>query len=242
MNAIEIELFPCLTDNYGFLVHDRQSGETACVDTPDATEILTQANRKGWKITQIWNTHHHPDHTGGNLSLKQAGNINIIGAKQDAHRLPGITHQVEAGTVIYLGAHKVQIFATPGHTTAHISYYIPDAEAAFVGDTLFALGCGRLFEGTATQMFNSLQAICDLPDSTRLYCAHEYTLANGRFALTVEPENQNLKTCMLQVEALRKQGLPTIPTSVAQEKKTNPFVRAKNPQYLAKIRHMKDSF
>jgi hydroxyacylglutathione hydrolase len=225
MSTLEIEMFPCLSDNYGFLVHDADSGVTATVDTPDAEAITRALERKGWRLTHILNTHHHADHAGGNLALKRRTDCTIVGPRSDAERIPGIDVLVGEGDTFMLGTHRVDVYDTPGHTRGHIVYYLPADGVAFVGDTLFAMGCGRLFEGTPRQMWTSLQKVLRWPADTRLYCAHEYTATNGRFALTVEPDNQDLVARMRDVERLRAAGLATVPTTVALERATNPFLR-----------------
>ena len=225
MSTLEIEMFPCLSDNYGFLLHDVDAGVTATVDTPDAAAISAALTRRGWRLTHILNTHHHADHAGGNLALKRRTGCTIVGPRNDAERIPGIDVRVGEGDVVMLGAHRAEVYETPGHTRGHIVYYLPDDGVAFVGDTLFAMGCGRLFEGTPQQMWSSLQKILRWPDATTLYCAHEYTAANGRFALTVEPDNQDLLARMRDVEKLRAAGRATVPTTLALERATNPFLR-----------------
>lgn len=235
-------MFPCRSDNYGFLIHDPISGQTAAIDTPDADEIARQAQSRGWALSHIWNTHHHFDHTDGNLALREKLGTEIIGPANDAARIPGLSYGVVGGDSFKIGTHDVDVIETPGHTTGHIIYYVPDAKAAFVGDTIFVMGCGRLFEGTPAQMHNSLQAICALPDETRLYCAHEYTLSNGRFAVTVEPDNTDLAAYMNEAQALRAKNIPTVPTTVAREKLINPFVRAGSAARLGEIRTAKDAF
>lgn len=246
MSSLEIALFPCLSDNYGLLIHDPVSGETAAIDTPEVSKIEAACKARGWALTQIWNTHHHPDHTGGNLSLKKNHGLTITGPDQIAGRIPGLDKGVSGGDSFMFGTHKVDVIFTPGHTVDHIIYYVADAHdgkgAAFVGDTIFVLGCGRLFEGSPEDMFGSMAAIAKLPDSTALYCAHEYTLSNARFAVTVEPDNQDLLDYVAHAKALREQGMPTVPTTVAMEKKTNPFMRAATAKTLGKIRAAKDSF
>jgi hydroxyacylglutathione hydrolase len=256
MKPIEIHMFPCLTDNYGYLLHDEAAGVTAAIDTPDAVAILAALAQRGWPLTHILNTHHHSDHAGGNLELKKRTGCRIIGPRADAGRIPGIDVQVGDGDSFELGSHRVEVFDTPGHTRGHIVYWLPADEAAFVGDTLFAMGCGRLFEGTPAQMWSSLQKIVRWPDGTRLYCAHEYTQANGRFALTVEPGNRALAERVEEVARTRAAGRPTIPTTVALEKATNPFLRAASRdlqatiglaganevEVFAKTRALKDAF
>lgn len=239
---LEITLFPCLSDNYGLLIHDPDSGETAAIDTPEVSKIEAACADRGWTLTQIWNTHHHPDHTGGNLVLKEKHGLTITGPDQIKGRIPGLDKGVSGGDVFRFGAHKAQVIFTPGHTVDHIIYYVPAAKAAFVGDTIFVLGCGRLFEGSPEDMFGSMAAIAGLPDETKLYCAHEYTLSNARFAVTVEPKNQALLNYVEQAKKMREQGLPTVPTTVAMEKAANPFMRAETPARLGEIRAAKDNF
>jgi hydroxyacylglutathione hydrolase len=256
MSELTIHMFPCLADNYGYLLHDADSGTTAAVDTPDAKAILVQLAAKGWRLTHILNTHHHADHAGGNLELKRQTGCTIVGPRADAARIPGIDIEVGEGDVVPLGAHRATVFDTPGHTRGHIVYHFADAHAAFVGDTLFALGCGRLFEGTPAQMWSSLQKILLWPDDTRLYCAHEYTQNNARFALTVEPDNAALRERAAAVARRRAASLPTVPSTLAEERATNPFLRptsrglreaiglprAAEVEVFAKTRALKDAF
>jgi hydroxyacylglutathione hydrolase len=256
MSELEIHMFPCLTDNYGYLLHDAESGATAAVDTPDAAEISAQLASKGWRLTHILNTHHHADHAGGNLELKRRTGCTIVGPRADAARIPGIDLGVGEGDVVTLGAHRAAVFDTPGHTRGHIVYHFAAARAAFVGDTLFALGCGRLFEGTPDQMWSSLQKILEWPDDTRIYCAHEYTQSNARFAVTVEPENRVLQERVAAVARLRAAGRPTVPSMLGEERATNPFLRpqsgdlraavallaATDVEVFAKTRALKDAF
>ena len=232
---LEIRMFPCLSDNYGYLVHDPESGDTACIDTPEARPILAELERTGWTLGWIFNTHHHPDHTGGNLEIKRVTGCTIIGNGADAARIPGIDVTVRDGDTFDFAGHTVEVLETPGHTVGHIVYYIPDQSLAFVGDTLFAMGCGRLFEGSPAQMWDSLSKLRRLPEETRIYCAHEYTLANGRFALSVDPDNEDLKRRMTEVEAARRDKRPTIPTTVALERRTNPFLRADAADFAARL-------
>jgi len=255
MAELEIEQFPCLDDNYGFLLHDPVSGSTASIDTPDPAVIAARADARGWKITHILNTHHHGDHAGGNLALKARYGCQVIGPGADSARIPGIDTGVREGDAIDFGGHRIEVLETPGHTRGHIVYYVPSAGAAFVGDTLFAMGCGRLFEGTPAQMVESLGKLERWPDATRIYCAHEYTLANGKFALSVEPDNRALQERMSEVESLRARGEPTVPTTLGLERATNPFLRSGSQGLQATIglhgdavevfaltRRLKDSF
>lgn len=225
MSQLEIAQFPCLSDNYAFLLHAPDAGLTAAIDTPDAAAIEAEVARRGWRLTHVFNTHHHADHAGGNLYLKEKTGCRIIGPRADAARIPGIDEGVGDGDTIDFGGHRIEVFDTPGHTRGHIVYFVPDAKAGFVGDTLFALGCGRLFEGSPAEMWQSLEKITRWPDDTRIYCAHEYTLANAGFALSVEPENAALIARAREVAALRRAGRPTVPTTLGLEKATNPFLR-----------------
>ena len=256
MSALVIHMLPCLRDNYGYLLHDSESGATAAVDTPDAAEIAEQLKVKGWHLTHILNTHHHADHAGGNLELKRTTGCTIVGPRADATRIPGIDVAVGEGDVVALGQHRATVFDTPGHTRGHIVYHFAASRAAFVGDTLFAMGCGRLFEGTPQQMWSSLQKILQWPDDTRLYCAHEYTQSNARFALTVEPQNSALQARAADVARLRAEGKATVPSTLEEERATNPFLRpqsldlratialetAADVDVFAKTRALKDAF
>ena len=237
---MEIVPVPAFTDNYIWLVHDEKSGETAVVDPGDAAPVIAEAARRGWTIGQIWNTHWHPDHTGGNLALKETTCARILGPGKG--RIPGRDVPLSEGGEVRLGQHVGRVIEVPGHTLDHIALIFDDARVAFVGDTLFAMGCGRLFEGTPEQMYRSLSRLADLPDDTRLYCAHEYTLANARFAAHAEPENRAIAERLAEVQALRDAGEITLPTDVALERGTNPFVRASNAQEFARLRSAKDSF
>jgi hydroxyacylglutathione hydrolase len=237
---LEIVAVPAFADNYLWLVHDDDSGETAVVDPGDAAPVLAEAKRLGWTISQIWNTHWHPDHTGGNLAIKDATGATVSGPASET--IPGRDVALSEGDTIRLGDHVGHVIAVPGHTLGHIALIFDDDAVAFVGDTLFAMGCGRLFEGTPQQMFTSLGRIATLPDETRLYCAHEYTLSNGRFAAHAEPGNADIANRLAAVEEMRSQGAITVPTTVAAERATNPFVRASDWQEFARLRAEKDSF
>jgi hydroxyacylglutathione hydrolase len=230
MAALEVHQIPCLKDNYGYLVHDPDSGLTASIDTPDAAAIERALTERGWRLDYILNTHHHFDHAGGNLALKKKTGCVIVGSRNDAARIPGIDVRVGEGDTFDLGRHRARILETPGHTVGHICYVFDDDRAAFVGDTLFSLGCGRLFEGTPQQMWGSLQKLRGLPDDMRVYCAHEYTESNGRFAATMEPGNAELAARMREVAALRAAGRPTVPSTIGVEKATNPFLRPESAE------------
>jgi hydroxyacylglutathione hydrolase len=240
MVMLQIVGVPAFTDNYIWMVHDPDSGETAVVDPGDAAPALAEAERRGWPITQVWNTHWHPDHTGGNLAVKAAAGCTVSGPA--AENIAGRDVALAEGSEIRIGDHLGRVIEIPGHTLGHVALHFDEAKVAFVGDTLFAMGCGRLFEGTAQQMHHSLQRLAALPADTALYCGHEYTLANARWAAHAEPGNPAIADRLRAVERLRSEGKITLPTSVAEERATNPFVRAKDWQELARLRAAKDSF
>jgi hydroxyacylglutathione hydrolase len=256
MSALSIELIPCLSDNYAYLVRDETQGLCAVVDPSEAEPVRARLTARGAKLTHILNTHHHFDHTGGNLPLKEEFGAEIVGPGKDRDRIPGIDVGVDESAPWQFGPHRAQILEIPAHTRAHIAFVFPDSDAAFTGDTLFAMGCGRLFEGTPAMMWAAMQKLMALPDATRVYCGHEYTLSNGRFALTVEPGNADLQARMKEVEALRAKDAPTIPTTIGLEKRTNPFMRpgsaeirhalglegASDVEVLAETRRRKDAF
>jgi hydroxyacylglutathione hydrolase len=237
---MEIVPVPAFTDNYLWLIHDDLSGETAVVDPGDASAVLAEAGKRGWSITQIWNTHWHPDHTGGNIAIKVATGAKISGPAGE--NIPGRDTALKEGDEIRLGGHVGRVIEVPGHTLGHIALIFHEDGVAFVGDTLFAMGCGRLFEGTPKQMYRSLQRLAELPEDMNLYCAHEYTLSNARFALHAEPDNRSIAERLSRVEQLRGQGIITVPTTIAQELETNPFLRATNEDEFARLRKDKDSF
>jgi hydroxyacylglutathione hydrolase len=253
---LSILTLPVLNDNYIYLVHDPISGETAVVDPAVAQPVLDVLEQKGWRLTMIFNTHHHGDHVGGNLELKQKTGCTVIAPLSDRHRIPGLDRGVIDGDVITLGKHSALVISTPGHTSGHVVYHFVDDNILFCGDTLFVMGCGRLFEGTAEQMWHSLQKLKALPASTQIYCAHEYTQSNGRFALTVEPNNWQLQQRMADINQLRAKHLPTVPSTIKQELATNPFFREdslalqetirmidKTPvEVFAEVRRLKDNF
>lgn len=230
MAKLEIHQFPCLSDNFGVLIHDAERGVTAAIDAPDAAQVRAALAEKGWKLTYILTTHHHADHTDGNLALKAETGCVIIGPKAEASKIPGIDTQVSEGDAFRLGSFQVHVLETGGHTLGHVSYWIPAASVAFVGDTIFAMGCGRVIEGTMEQMYKSLEKLSKLPPATRLYCGHEYTVANAKFALGIEPGNAALQKRATDVQKLRADGLPTLPTRLDTELETNPFLRWNSPE------------
>jgi len=231
----EIIQFGCLKDNYSSLLHDPATGCTAVVDTPDADEIMHQLDKQGWHLTHILTTHHHWDHIDGHEQLKKHYDCQIIAPALNRDQIPAIDQTVSNGDQIQVGEISIEVLATPGHTLGHVAYYVPALSAVFVGDTLFAMGCGRLFEGTPQQMWQSIQVLRALPDQTAIYCGHEYTLNNAQFALSLEPDNSALQQRVKEVESLRASGLPTIPTSVIQERQTNPFMRADIPRIQQRV-------
>lgn len=240
--AVEVVRIPVLNDNYVWLMHDEPSGETVVIDPAVAEPVLAEAAALGWEITQIWNTHWHPDHTGGNAGIKEATGCTITGPAAEAERIPTLDVQVVEGDSVSIGDVVATVMEVPAHTAGHIAYHLPDEHVLFCGDTLFAMGCGRLFEGTAEQMFNAMQRFAGLVPDTVVYCAHEYTLSNGKFAVTVEPDNAALAQRMTAVEAAREKGEATVPTTIALELATNPFMRANDVAELAERRAAKDAF
>ena len=228
--AIEFHQFQCLADNFGVLAHDPVSGATASLDAPEAAPILAALQEKGWTLTDIWLTHHHFDHIGAVGDLKQRyPQARIVGARKDAARLPPLDLAIVEGDELLLGEGGAQVFETPGHTLGHLAYYFADDNVVVVGDTLFSLGCGRVMEGTMPMMHETLMRLADLPGETQVYCGHEYTEANARFALTVDPDNALLAERAREVSELRAKGQFTLPTTIALECETNPFLRAANP-------------
>ena len=239
---LDIVRIPVLSDNYVWLVHEPASGETTVIDPAVADPVLAEAERRRWRITQIWNTHWHPDHTGGNEAIKRATGCTITAPADEAARIPTMDRGVGEGDRVRLGPVEAEVLAVPAHTAGHIAYYLPSEQVAFVGDTLFAMGCGRLLEGTAAQMHGNMARLAALPPETRIYCAHEYTLSNARFAVTVEPDNAALLARVAEVERARQAGEATVPTTIALERDTNPFMRAGSVEEFARRRAAKDSF
>lgn len=250
--SLIVRQFPCLSDNYGFLVRDEATGLAACIDTPDADAILRQLDKLGWSLALILNTHWHPDHAGGNAKIKAETGCKIVGPAE-VEKLSPVDRIVRDGDVVELGETRFEVMDTGGHTLGHITYFDAEDQIAFVGDTLFALGCGRLFEGTAEQMWTSLSRLAALPEETAVYCAHEYTASNARFALSVD-DNPALRVRAEQVFAARERGEWTVPTTVGAEKATNPFLRApllaermglagrSAPEVFLAVRRAKDEF
>lgn len=241
-SRLEIVRIPVLSDNYVWLAHERESGETMVVDPAVAAPVLEAAAARGWRISQIWNTHWHPDHTGGNAEIKAATGAVITGPRAEAARIPTLDVQVGEGDRVRLGALEAEVLEVPAHTAGHIAYHLASEGVIFVGDTLFAMGCGRLFEGDAAQMFANMARLAALPDETQVYCAHEYTLSNGRYAVVAEPENAAIVARLAAVEVARERGEATVPTTIALERATNPFMRARTAEELAARRAAKDAF
>ncbi|HEX6218386.1 MAG TPA: hydroxyacylglutathione hydrolase [Sphingomicrobium sp.] len=241
-SPLEIVAVPAFADNYLWLVHDADSGETAVIDPGDPEPVMAEAARRGWRIDKVLNTHWHPDHTGGNLRIKEETGAAIIGPGGENGRVPGLDVSLKEGGNVSIGAHRAEIWEVPGHTLGHIAYVFRDDRVAFVGDTLFAMGCGRLFEGSPEQMHGSLGRLASLPDDFRLYCAHEYTLSNARFAAYAFPGSKEIAARLRHVEQERAAGRPTVPTTVGEERMTNPFLLAGNVEEFADLRAKKDDF
>ncbi|MDX2264292.1 MAG: hydroxyacylglutathione hydrolase [Hyphomicrobiales bacterium] len=256
MRALDIRQFFCGRDNYGVLIHDPASGETAAVDTPELGPIRSALSETGWRLTHIFTTHHHGDHVAGHEALRRETGCAVVAAAADAHRIPAVTVALREGEAARLGDHEFVMLDTPGHTRGHVAYHCEAASVAFVGDTLFSLGCGRLLEGTADEMHASLAKLAALPAETMIYCGHEYTLANARFALTIDSENAALRRRAAEAEALRADGKPCAPMRLADELRANPFLRvhdeavqsalgirgAPEAEVFAEMRRRKDKF
>jgi hydroxyacylglutathione hydrolase len=240
--SLDVVRIPVLSDNYIWLVRESMTGAVMVVDPAVAEPVLDKAAELGWIITHIWNTHWHPDHTGGNAAIKAATECTIVGPAAEAERIPTLNVQVRGGDIVPFGATEAHVIDVPAHTAGHIAFHFRDDAMAFVGDTLFAMGCGRLFEGTAAQMFDNMRKLEALPDDTVIYCAHEYTQSNGRYALSAEPGNAALIARMNDVDTARLRGEATVPTTIGLERATNPFMRASSVAELAERRAAKDNF
>ena len=252
----DLVTIPCLEDNYAYLLRDHDSGKVALIDVPEAAPILRVLDDRGWTLDQVWITHHHPDHVQGLPDLRDRHPAEVIGAGPDADRLPPLDRAVAEGDTVSLGALRAEVIEVPGHTIGHIAFHLPDAKLAFTADSLMALGCGRLFEGSAAQMWDSLQKMTGWPGETLICSGHEYTLGNARFALTVDPRNSDLISRAAEVETARSEGRPTVPSTLATELATNPFLRPADPairatlgmpdasdtEVFAEIRARKDAF
>src|SRR6202521_5247219 len=233
--SAQTHLFPCLSDNYGVLIHDPASGATAAIDAPEAGPIEAALKTTGWRLTDILVTHHHGDHTAGIPDLKQRHRCRVVAPASEAARIPRVDESVREGAAVKVGGLSARVLETPGHTAGHIAYWFGAEDLAFVGDTLFSIGCGRIIEGTPEMMWASLRKLRDLPGDTQIYCGHEYTLANIRFAQTIEPDNRALDARAEEAARQIAAGSPTIPTTIAQEKAANPFLRADVPAVAASV-------
>lgn len=256
MTSLMIEQFTCRQDNFGVILHDPLTGETASIDAPDGSRITGRLGDDGWKLTHLLITHHHPDHVEGIPALVASYQPQVFGPEAEAGKISGLTQTVSDGATFEFAGRSVEVISTPGHTSGHICFYIPDEALLFAGDTLFALGCGRLFEGSPADMFGSLNRLGELPDETRVYCGHEYTQANGRFAISVDPDNETLAKRIEEIADLRSRRLPTLPTTIGFEKRTNPFMRtgdtairkqlgmesSSDLEVFTELRRRKDSF
>ncbi|MBM9595890.1 hydroxyacylglutathione hydrolase [Roseitranquillus sediminis] len=233
--SFDLVTVPCRTDNYAFLLHDRESGRTALVDAPESPPIKAALDKRGWSLHEIWLTHHHDDHVEGVEDLRAVFGPTVTGGRDDAARLPALDREVGDGDRFDFAGAEVRVLDVSGHTVGHIAFHVPDARAAFTGDSLMALGCGRVFEGTAEQMWRSLSRLADLPDDTLICSGHEYTAKNARFAFTIDPDNPDLQARAREIKAARGDGRATVPSLLGVEKSTNPFLRARLPEVKAAI-------
>jgi hydroxyacylglutathione hydrolase len=254
--ALIVEQFMCRTDNFGVLIHDTETGLTAAIDAPEEAPIRAALARRGWTLDEIIVTHHHGDHTEAILPLKADFSAIVTAPEAEAAKIPGVDKTVKEGDTVRLGAVSINVIETPGHTLGHVSYLVPSEKLAFVGDTLFSIGCGRIIEGTPPMMWNSLKRLAQLPRDTAIYCGHEYTEANIRFALTIEPNNIDLQGRAEEARRQRAEGRATLPVLIGDELAANPFLRADHPRLrravgmqdapaeavFAEIRKRKDNF
>jgi len=240
--SVQIVCVPVLNDNYVWLMHDEVADETVVIDPAVAAPVLEAAEARNWTITQIWNTHWHPDHIGGNAEIKAATGCIVTGPEAEAAKIDTLDKPVKEGDIAMIGGLPAEVWDVPAHTAGHIAYYLPSAGVIFVGDTLFAMGCGRLFEGTAVQMYANMQRLSALDGATKVYCAHEYTQSNAKFALAMDPDNRDLIHRTASVEAMRARNEATVPTTIADERATNPFMRATGVDDFARLRTAKDNF
>jgi hydroxyacylglutathione hydrolase len=241
MPELEIVAVPVLADNYAWLIYDPKTEDAAVVDPGEAAPVLAAAKERGWHISQVWTTHWHPDHTGGNAEMKAMG-ATITGPAAERERIPTLDTFVRAGDVVRLGSHTGQVLAVPGHTAGHIAFHFAEDALVFTGDTLFAMGCGRLFEGTPAEMWANMQAYAAMPPGTKVYGGHEYTQANARFAAHVDPDNEAVAARCITVDRMRAAGEPMLPTTIGEERDTNPFMRAGSAERLGELRAQKDNF
>ncbi|KQU48255.1 hydroxyacylglutathione hydrolase [Sphingomonas sp. Leaf339] len=238
---LQIVAVPVLTDNYAWLIYDPKTDDAAVVDPGEAAPVLAAATEREWHISQVWTTHWHPDHTGGNADMKRTG-VTITGPHAEKERIPTLDTFVREGDVIRLGSHTGKVLAVPGHTAGHVAFHFADDAILFTGDTLFAMGCGKLFEGTPAEMWANMERYAAMPADTVVYCGHEYTKSNAAFAAHVEPDNAAIADRRAAVDALRARNEPTVPTTIGQERDTNPFMRAGSAARLGELRTQKDGF
>lgn len=239
---LEVACVPVLSDNYVWVVHGGDSGETLVIDPGEADPVLAAAKERGWTITQIWNTHWHPDHVAGNAAVVAATGAKLTGPAREADKIANLDATVDEGDTLSFAGRQAKVLHMPGHTQGHVVYHFADDGLLFCGDNLFAMGCGRLFEGTPAEMYANMQRFAAMPDATVAYGAHEYTIGNGRYALVAEPDNAAIRERMVEVERLRAAGQPTLPTTIGLEKATNPFLRAASVDEFAERRAAKDGF
>ncbi|VAW15517.1 Hydroxyacylglutathione hydrolase [hydrothermal vent metagenome] len=232
---LQIEIFKCLADNYGFLLHDSKSGRTAAIDAPEADPINKALVRRNWKLSDVLITHHHWDHTGAIAALKLSHDITVSGSALEADKIDGLDKKLSDGDRVMIGNTGLRVIATPGHTLGHVCYFDTNGKNLFTGDAMFSLGCGRMFEGTPAMMWAGLERLRELPDETMVYCGHEYGAANAAFALSIDPNNKALQTRAAEISALRSKNLPEVPFLLGEDKRANPFLRADDPELASLI-------